>query len=79
VTEGAKAKGEAKAKGQAKAKGGAKANGKAKAKGEVKVPFVAYPELWWDCTDQAVRSLCLDIPETQSIRPNVVSTVEISY
>jgi hypothetical protein len=57
VTEGAKAKGEAKAKGQAKAKGGAKANGKANAQGEVKAPFVAYPDLWWECTDQAVTRL----------------------
>jgi len=49
----------------------------AKAKGEAKAPFVAYPDLWLECTDQAVRSLCLDILETQSIRPNVVSTVEL--
>jgi len=57
---------------------GGKAKGEAKGEGEVKAPSVAYPEFRWDCTDQAVRSLCLDILETQSIRPNVVSTVEVS-
>ncbi len=52
---------------------GGERDGGGEGKGRGKAPFVAYPEFWWDCTDHAVRSLCLDILETQSIRPNVVS------